>query len=40
MTRALKELKEEDFAECFRAWSKRMQKCINSGGDYFEGDNE
>ena len=40
VTRALKELKEEDFAECFRAWPKRMQKCINSGGDYFEGDNE
>lgn len=40
VTRELRDLKEEDFAQCFRGWQKRMQKCINSGGDYFEGDNE
>ena len=37
VTRELKGLTEEDFAECFHRWQMRMQKCINSGGDYFKG---
>ena len=39
VTRLLRDIKEEDFAECFRGWQDRMQKCIDFGGDYFEGDN-
>ena len=39
VTRELRCLAEEDFAGCFQAWQRRMIKCINSGGNYFEGDN-
>ena len=38
-TKELKMLKEEKFAKCFRGWQELMQKCINSQGEYFEGDN-
>ncbi len=38
VTRELKSLKEEEFAKCFRGWQDRMQKCIKSEGEYFEGD--
>ena len=39
VTKELKSIKEEEFAKCFRGWQDRMQKCFNSEGDYFEGDN-
>ena len=39
MTKELKIIKEEELAKCFRGWQDRMQKCINSEGDYFEGNN-
>ena len=39
VTRELRCLAEEDFAGCFQAWQRWMIKCINSGGNYFEGDN-
>ena len=26
------------FLQCFKAWSKRMEKCIKANGEYFEGD--
>ena len=32
MTRELRGLAEEDFADCFRAWQGQMIKCSNSGG--------
>ena len=38
VTKELKSLKQE-FAKCFRGWQDRLQKCINSEGEYFEGDN-
>ena len=38
VTRQLRDLKEEDFTECFQGWQRRMNKCIYTEGDYFEGD--
>ena len=38
MTRELRCLMKEDFANCFRVWQGWMIKCSNSGGEYFEGD--
>ncbi len=35
---ALKGIKEEEFSACFEQWKHRMEKCIQSGGNYFEGD--
>ena len=29
---------EIEFNKCFDDWKKRWNKCIISGGDYFEGD--
>ncbi|CAI6344606.1 unnamed protein product [Macrosiphum euphorbiae] len=34
----LKQLKVEDFQHCFKKWQERWDKCITSGGEYFEGD--
>jgi len=28
----------EGFQKCFRQWEKRWYKCIESKGEYFEGD--
>ena len=39
VTRQLRDLKEKDFTECFQGWQKRINKCIDSEGDHFEGDN-
>lgn len=36
--KALDTFKEDDFQKCFQHWQKRWDKCINSQGDYFEGD--
>ena len=39
VTCQLRDLKEEDFTECFQGWQKQINKCIDSEGDYFEGEN-
>ena len=36
--KALKAIPEIEFNKCFDDWKKRWNKCIISGGDYFEGD--
>lgn len=36
--RVLKALPENDYAACFEDWKNRWNRCILSGGDYFEGD--
>ena len=38
VTRHLKTITKEVFLQCFKAWSKRMEKCIKANGEYFEGD--
>ena len=38
MTRHLKTITKEKFSQCFKAWSKRMEKCIKANGEYFKGD--
>ena len=37
MTRHLKTVTKEEFLQCFKVWSKRMEKCIKANGEYFEG---
>ena len=37
VTSTLRGIKEDEFIQCFKAWQKRMQRCIDCGGDYFEG---
>ena len=39
MARHLKTITKEEFSLYFKAWSKRMKKCIKANGEYFEGDN-
>lgn len=36
----LDSLEEEDFQGAFQAWQKRWERCIESRGDYFEGDSK
>jgi hypothetical protein len=31
-------LTEKDFQEAFKNWMKRWDRCLNAGGNYFEGD--
>jgi len=31
-------VKKDDFQECFQSWQRRWNRCIDSLGDYFEGD--
>ena len=38
VTRHLKTITKEEFSQCFKAWSKKMEKCIKANGEYFEGD--
>ena len=38
MTRHLKTITKEEFSQCFKAWSKRIEKCIKANGEYFKGD--
>jgi hypothetical protein len=38
-TAALNSLQPADFAACFLQWERRWAKCLQLGGDYFEGDN-
>ena len=37
VTRELRSIDENDFVQCFRGWQTRMQRCIDSEGEYFEG---
>ena len=37
LTRHLKTIIKEEFSQCFKAWSKRMEKCIKAIGDIFKG---
>jgi len=37
VTRKLRAIPEESFQECVEAWQKRLEKCIQAQGDYFEG---
>jgi hypothetical protein len=34
----LRSIPNEAFQKCFEGWKKRWERCIQSGGDYFEGD--
>ena len=36
--RHLKTITKEEFSQCFKAWSKRMENCIKANEEYFEGD--
>jgi hypothetical protein len=31
-------LTEKDFQEAFQKWSRRWNRCVDAGGNYFEGD--
>ena len=35
---ALKGVKINEFKNCFEQWKKRLDRCIASNGEYFEGD--
>ena len=37
-TEALKAITLPEFQNCFEQWKKRWDKCIDSQGEYFEGD--
>ena len=37
-TEALKAITLQEFHNCFKHWKKRWDKCIDSQGEYFEGD--
>jgi len=37
-TEALKAITLQEFQNCFEQWKKRWDKCIDSHGEYFEGD--
>jgi hypothetical protein len=37
-TRALNSSQVEEFQKCFEQWKQRLDKCISSNGEYFEGD--
>ena len=34
----LNNISTEEFQKCFQEWEKRWHKCIESKGEYFEGD--
>ena len=38
VTRLLKTITKEEFSQCFKAWSKKMEKCIKANWEYFEED--
>jgi hypothetical protein len=38
LTDALKDLAEKDFQQCTQGWKGRLQRCVASEGNYFEGD--
>ena len=38
MTAELNTIPKEAFSECFQQWRQHWEKCVESQGDYFEGD--
>jgi hypothetical protein len=32
-------LTKNDFQHCFNQWKKRMERCVERGGEYIEGEN-
>ena len=38
-TELMNSVSQDDFQHCFEMWKQRMQLCVNSQGDYFEGVN-
>ena len=38
VTKVIDKLTQEDFHGAFHMFSERYNKCIATGGDYFEGD--
>jgi len=38
LPKALNNIKLQQFQRCFTQWEKRLDKCIASHGQYFEGD--
>jgi len=38
LTRALNSIQVEEFQRCFEQWKQRLDKCVSSNGEYFEGD--
>ena len=40
MNKELNGLSDNDFQRCFEAWLRCWQACIDSQGDYLEGDHE
>jgi hypothetical protein len=39
VTDQLRALLHEDFQHCYREWEQRLRRCVDSQGNYFEGDN-
>ena len=39
VVRNLRAIPQNTFQDAFQNWKKRWERCINSGGEYFEGDN-
>jgi hypothetical protein len=39
VTGQLKALSVEDLQHCYWEWEQRLQQCVASQGNYFEGDN-
>jgi len=37
-TAGLKAIQQNQFQNCFQAWTRRWHVCIASQGEYFEGD--
>ena len=37
-TRDLRAIPQNTFQDAFQNWKKRWERCIKSGGEYFEGD--
>ncbi|XP_041374683.1 uncharacterized protein LOC121387588 [Gigantopelta aegis] len=37
-TKLLGSITQDDLRNCFEMWKHRMQLCVNSEGNYFEGD--
>jgi len=37
-TAALKAIPRNQFQNCFEGWTRRWHRCIDSQGEYFEGD--
>ena len=38
VTKDLRAIPENSFQECVEAWQRRLEKCIQAQGNYFEGD--